>query len=169
MGAVNALVTGGYAPLSAMILASRGMNNAAAADSFLSCNDPLPDPFLLKDMDKAVARIRRALANQELICAYGDHDVDGITSTTLLTQCFTAWGGRVLPYIPDRLEEGYGLNLEAVELLAQEGVIAIPRTGKAKHAEENAAAAAIQLTAEDLTTLNAAFPAPRRREPLDIM
>ena len=117
------LIQAGLPPLLAMVLSARGVDTWEKAQRLLSPHEePMPDPMLLKDMDRAVTRIRRALADKELICVYGDYDVDGITATSLLTQCFTAWGGRVLPYIPDRLEEGYGLNLEAVEGLAQEGV-----------------------------------------------
>ena len=122
MGAVNALVTGGYAPLSAMILASRGMNNAAAADSFLSCNDPLPDPFLLKDMDKAVGRVALAMTRGEKIAVFGDYDVDGITATCLLTHFLRSCDANVVSYIPGRLEEGYGLNPIALHQLHEEGV-----------------------------------------------
>ncbi len=76
-------------------------------------------------MDRAVERMERALAGNEYIAVYGDYDVDGITSTCLLTRFLSARGARVLPYIPDRLEEGYGLNREAVELLADKGVTLI--------------------------------------------
>ena len=79
----------------------------------------------LRDMDRAVRRIRRALETGETVAVYGDYDVDGITSTCLLTDCLSRLGGRVLPYIPDRLEEGYGLNSEAVSALAAQGVTLI--------------------------------------------
>ena len=87
--------------------------------------EPLLDPMLLKDMDRAVLRVGRALKTGELMAVYGDYDVDGITSTCLLTDCLTRLGGRVRSYIPDRLEEGYGLNEEAVLHLAQQGVTLI--------------------------------------------
>ena len=122
MGAVNALVTGGYAPLSAMILASRGMNNAAAANAFLSCSTPLPDPFLLKDMDKAVDRVALAMTRGEKIAVFGDYDVDGITATCLLTHFLRSCDANVVSYIPGRLEEGYGLNPIALHQLHGEGV-----------------------------------------------
>ena len=86
---------------------------------------PLEDPMGLRDMDRAVRRIRRALETGETVAVYGDYDVDGITSTCLLTDCLSRLGGRVLPYIPDRLEEGYGLNSEAVSALAAQGVTLI--------------------------------------------
>jgi len=77
--------------------------------------------MLLKDMDRAAARVRQALGRGELIAVYGDYDVDGITATCLLTQFLAARGGNVAPYIPSRLGEGYGLNAEAVHILAQRG------------------------------------------------
>lgn len=73
----------------------------------------------------AVRRVRRALETGETVAVYGDYDVDGITSTCLLTDCLSRMGGRILPYIPDRLEEGYGLNAEAVSALAAQGVTLI--------------------------------------------
>ena len=76
----------------------------------------------MRDMDKAVARIDRALAGGETIAVFGDYDVDGITSTCLLTHYLRAQGGDVCYYIPNRLSEGYGVNREAVEELARQGV-----------------------------------------------
>lgn len=72
-------------------------------------------------MDKAVARIREALRNDELIAVYGDYDADGVTATALLVELLRKLGGRVLPYIPHRLVEGYGLNHEALRKLREEG------------------------------------------------
>ena len=122
MGAVNALVTGGYAPLSAMILAARGMKNAKDANTFLNCDCSLPDPFLLKDMDLAVGRVALAISTGEKIAVFGDYDVDGITATCLLTHFLRNCGGNVVSYIPGRLEEGYGLNPIAIRQLHEEGV-----------------------------------------------
>ncbi len=122
MGAVNALVTGGYAPLSAMILAARGMKNAAEANAFLNCDCPLPDPFLLKDMDLAVGRVALAIRDGEKIAVFGDYDVDGITATCLLTHFLRSCGADVVSYIPGRLEEGYGLNPIAIHQLHGEGI-----------------------------------------------
>ena len=122
MGAVNALVTGGYAPLSAMVLSCRGMQDAAAANAFLGCNCPLPDPFLLRDMDKAVGRVALAMTRGEKIAVFGDYDVDGITATCLLTHFLRSCGANAVSYIPGRLEEGYGLNPIAIHQLHGEGV-----------------------------------------------
>ncbi len=121
-----ALERAGFPPLLAGLLAVRGVAGPEEARRLLSPNaEPIPDPMLLRDMDRAAARVRLALERGERIAVYGDYDVDGITSTCLLTQFLTARGGRVLPYIPSRLEEGYGLNLEAVTHLAREGVALI--------------------------------------------
>ena len=122
VGAVNALVTGGYAPLTAMVLASRGLTSPAQAQQYLACNEALPNPFLLRDMDLAVGRVRLALARGEKIAVFGDYDVDGITATCLLTHFLRARGADCVSYIPGRLEEGYGLNPIAIRQLADEGV-----------------------------------------------
>ena len=122
MGAVNALVTGGYAPLTAMVLSSRGFKDPASAQRHLRCDCQMPDPFLMQDMDKAVARVGLALSRGEKIAVFGDYDVDGITSTCLLTDFLRRRGADVVSYIPGRLEEGYGLNPIAIEQLHDEGV-----------------------------------------------
>ena len=122
MEAVNQLTSGGYAPLTAMILASRGMEKASQADSYLDCNASLADPFEMRDMDKAANRLRLALARGEKIAVFGDYDVDGITATCLLADFIRSRGGNCVPYIPGRLEEGYGLNPIALHHLRQEGV-----------------------------------------------
>ena len=113
----------GLPPLLAGLLAARGMTKPDEVRRLLSPEgEPIPDPMLMKDMDRAAARVRRALEQGELIAVYGDYDVDGITSTCLLTQFLSARGGRVIPYIPSRLGEGYGLNPEAVTALSEQGV-----------------------------------------------
>ena len=85
MGAVNALVQSGYAPLTAMILSSRGIEDARQAHAYLGCDAPLDDPFLMKDMDLAAGRVGLAMTRGEKIAVFGDYDVDGITATCLLT------------------------------------------------------------------------------------
>ena len=122
MSAVNALVGSGYAPLAAMVLASRGLTNAAQANKYLDCNAPLLDPFLMTDMDKAAGRVGLAMSRGEKIAVFGDYDVDGITSTCLLTDFLRRHGADVISYIPGRLEEGYGLNPIAIRQLNAEGV-----------------------------------------------
>ena len=118
-----ALERAGLPPLLAGLLAVRGVVSPEEARRLLSPkSEPIPDPMLLRDMDKAVARVRRALERGERIAVYGDYDVDGITATCLLTQFLSARGGAVIPYIPSRLGEGYGLNQEAVHALSQQGI-----------------------------------------------
>ena len=120
--AVNALVAGGYAPLAAMVLASRGLGNKENADKYLDCDAPLCDPFLMTDMAMAAGRVAVAMAQKEKIAVFGDYDVDGITATCLLTDFLRKQGCDCVPYIPGRLEEGYGLNPIAIEYLADLGV-----------------------------------------------
>ena len=116
----------GIPSLLACVLSARGVTEPEQAWKLLTPGEePLLDPMLLKDMDRAVLRVTRALKRGETIAVYGDYDVDGITATCLLTDCLTRLGGRVRSYIPDRLEEGYGLNQEAVLHLAQQGVTLI--------------------------------------------
>ncbi|GAF79937.1 unnamed protein product, partial [marine sediment metagenome] len=93
------------------------MESFIAADERLSGN-----PFLLPDMQLAVARIYRALLSGENIAIYGDFDADGITATALLVQGLTSLGGKVIPYIPHRLTEGYGLKITALENLHRQGI-----------------------------------------------
>ncbi len=122
MGAVNALVTGGYAPLAAMVLAARGMDTAEKARHYLDCGCPMPDPYLMTDMAPAVGRVGLAMSRGEKIAVFGDYDVDGITATCLLTDFLRKNGADVVSYIPGRLEEGYGLNPIAIHQLKSEGV-----------------------------------------------
>ena len=121
-GAVNALVSGGYPPLVAMVLASRGITGPKSAQKYLDCNAPLLDPFLMTDMDLAAGRVGLAMARGEKIAVFGDYDVDGITATCLLTDFLRRHGADCVSYIPGRLEEGYGLNPIAIHQLHKEGV-----------------------------------------------
>ena len=121
-GSVNALVAAGYAPLAAMVLASRGLGTEKEAAAYLDCNAPLEDPFRMKDMDLAAGRVGLAMARGEKIAVFGDYDVDGITATCLLTDFLRSNGANCISYIPGRLEEGYGLNPIAIRQLHAEGV-----------------------------------------------
>ncbi len=119
----RSLERAGLSPLCAALLCARGLDDPQKAAQFLSCGpERSHDPFLLKDMDRAVARIRAAIVGGERVCVYGDYDVDGITATCLLTEALAWQGGDVVSYIPDRTEEGYGLNPGAVARLAGQGV-----------------------------------------------
>ena len=122
VNAVNTLVGSGYAPLAAMVLASRGIKTGTQAHGYLDCNVPLLDPFLMTDMDLAAGRVGLAMARGEKIAVFGDYDVDGITATCLLTSFLRSYGVDCVSYIPGRLEEGYGLNPIAIHQLHQEGV-----------------------------------------------
>ena len=112
------------APVVATLLYQRGIRDKASVDVFLSSDykSGLHDPFLLKGMDAAARRVAAAIAESEPIVVYGDFDTDGVTAVTLLMQAITAMGGDIRPYIPHRLREGYGLNTEAIDQLAAEGV-----------------------------------------------
>ena len=120
--AVNALVGQGFSPLTAMVLAARGIETPQAANTYLGCEQPLCDPFLMEDMALAAGRIALALDRGEKIAVFGDYDVDGITATCLLTDFLRSLGGDCVPYSPGRLEEGYGLNPIAIRQLHSEGV-----------------------------------------------
>ncbi|HIU64876.1 MAG TPA: single-stranded-DNA-specific exonuclease RecJ [Candidatus Avacidaminococcus intestinavium] len=99
----------------AQILYDRGYRNAKAINTFLhGATEPFHDPYLMKDMDKAVERIMMALAQKEKITIYGDYDVDGITASSLLFLFLKQHGANVDVYIPERKNEGYGLNSEAL-------------------------------------------------------
>ena len=122
----SALEGAGLPPLLASILAARGIQSGDQAQQLLSPGgESLLSPLLMLGMDQAAARVRLALERGEQIAVYGDYDVDGITATCLLTEFLSGEGGAVLPYIPGRLEEGYGLNREAIASLARQGVTLI--------------------------------------------
>lgn len=106
----------------AMLMNIRGLDDAAHLREFLGEGEPLSDPFLLKDMDKAAARITRAVDNMEKIAVYGDYDADGVTSTAMLYSYLETRGADVIFYIPQREGEGYGMNIGAVEYLKEKGV-----------------------------------------------
>ncbi|HET7087273.1 MAG TPA: single-stranded-DNA-specific exonuclease RecJ [Anaerolineae bacterium] len=108
-------------PLLVQVLYNRGLKEPGPIAEFLGDDAPPADPFLLKGMGDAVVRLRRAIVQNEPIAVYGDYDVDGVTATALLTQALRGWGANVTPYIPDRFEEGYGLNAGALGKLSAQG------------------------------------------------
>lgn len=113
-------------PLVAKVLVNRGICDAAEAKCFIERSvESLHLPFLIKDMDKAVDRINKALEKGEKITVYGDYDVDGITSTTILVSYLRKRGALVDAYIPDRQNEGYGVNREAIEKIIKKGTTLI--------------------------------------------
>lgn len=106
----------------AMLLSIRGINTRDAIEDFLGNECELASPFEIKDMDKAVERIRRAIEECEPICVYGDYDADGVTSTTLMYSYLEAVGANAMYYIPSREDEGYGMNRNAVDFLNEKGI-----------------------------------------------
>lgn len=113
----------GFTPLAAAALCARGIDTPEAARAFLE-TDPakLHDPMLLPDMAKARDTIRRAIEQGKKIAVFGDYDVDGVTSTCVMTRVLRSLGADVRHYIPDRLSEGYGLSMGAMDRLAQDGI-----------------------------------------------
>jgi len=108
--------------LAKSVLQNRGLDDSEI-DRFLSPSyqDDLADPMLLPDMSKAIQRIKTAIDNNEKITIYGDYDIDGITSCALLNDFFGSIGANIDIYIPDRFEEGYGLNSKALQHLKNQG------------------------------------------------
>lgn len=107
----------------AKLLYIRGQKTCESARSFLRMEETmLHDPFLMQDMDKAVDIISRAIAQGKKICIYGDYDVDGVTSVSMLYLYLESKGGSVCYYIPDRIGEGYGMSSSAIHKMSAEGV-----------------------------------------------
>ena len=138
-----ALSDAGFSPLLCYILALRGINTFdAAAAMIFSDSSILSDPFLMKGMKQAVCRIQDAIERKETVAVYGDYDVDGITSTCLLTDYLRSKGLICIPYIPNRDEEGYGVNCGAIDQLSHQGVTLIITVDCGITATEEAAYAA---------------------------
>jgi len=111
-----------FPPILRQMLFNRGHENETSARAFLRGEILHPaDPFLLKGMSEAVARLRAALETRQPIVVYGDYDVDGVTATALLVETLERFGASVKGYIPNRFDEGYGLNNEALTQLAKDG------------------------------------------------
>jgi single-stranded-DNA-specific exonuclease len=112
----------GLPPLVALVLENRGVGSNAEAQLFLGGREtPLSSGIDLPGFDPALRLLRNAIKDETLVSVYGDFDVDGITSTAMLTETLRDLGGRVLPYIPHREREGYGLNKRAIDSLADRG------------------------------------------------
>lgn len=112
----------GIPMLLAVLLCIRGYNDREEIEKFL-CDEPLLfDPMEIKDMDKAAERLRLAIESGEKICVYGDYDADGVTATSLLYSYLDSVGANAVYYIPSRAEEGYGMNIDAISQLCNEGV-----------------------------------------------
>jgi len=109
-------------PLLVQILYNRGITTPEQAETFLAPDALMGNPFQMRGMNEAVDRLRRAIRAGEIIAVYGDYDADGVTATALLAQTLQSLGARVMPYIPHRIDEGYGLNLDALWQLEEQGV-----------------------------------------------
>lgn len=104
----------------AQLLVQRGIKSYNDAKTFFNPTwDEVHDPYLMKDMEKAVARIEDALANDEKILVYGDYDVDGTTSVSLVYSFLTQYHDLVDYYIPDRYKEGYGVSMKGIDYAAE--------------------------------------------------
>ena len=123
MESVALLRDAGYPRLLSEVLSSRGICDAETAAEVLERDQQLSHaPLLMKDMDRAVERINRAIADGEKIAVFGDYDVDGITATVLLVDYLRSRGADCVKYIPRRIEDGYGLGCEALQSLREQGV-----------------------------------------------
>lgn len=111
-------------PLIARILALRGLKGPEAAQRYLSSSlrSDLPSPFLMAGMEQATERLARALESKELICVWGDYDVDGTTGASALVSFLREVGGEAIYYVPHRIDEGYGLSSEGLRRLGSQGV-----------------------------------------------
>ncbi|TVR18630.1 MAG: single-stranded-DNA-specific exonuclease RecJ [Anaerolineaceae bacterium] len=108
-------------PAVAQVMVNRGFDDPAKARTFLYDKRTTHDPFTMPDMQKAVERILHAIREREKIVIYGDFDADGVTSTALMVQALQALNADVAPYIPHRVDEGYGLNDEALDKIRADG------------------------------------------------
>ncbi len=111
-----------FSPLMRQMLFNRGYSDAASALRYLDGRVDRADSFMLKDMDAAVDRLLWAVEHGERVAVYGDYDVDGVSATALMVDVLRALGGQVEAYIPNRFDEGYGLNNDALDVLAAQGV-----------------------------------------------
>jgi single-stranded-DNA-specific exonuclease len=104
------------------ILFNRGFTNLEEAEAYLRADTPIHSPWLLLGLEKSIERLVQAIQQKERIAIYGDYDVDGVTATVLLVEVIQQLGGEVQKYIPNRFDEGYGLNCDALESLFNEDV-----------------------------------------------
>ena len=138
--AEQALAGAGCGALLRRVLAARGCTDPAEVQALLGAGAELSDPFLLRDMDKAVARIEQAVENEETIVIYGDYDVDGISATAILYECLSSMGAHVRCKLPTR-GTGYGLTRPALESLAEKGFKLVVTVDNGISAIEEAACA----------------------------
>lgn len=139
-------------PVLGQILYHRGLHDGPAIEAFLRGTTRVRNPYTLKGLPEAVTRIRHGLRRAEKMAVYGDFDADGVTSTTLLVQALRAAGAQVEPYIPHRVDEGYGLNNHALTHLRERGctlVITVDCGIRSLHEAEHARQIGIDLIITD--------------------
>ena len=173
-GLIRECATNGLNPVLAKVLCARGMDTPAKMQAFLAGEDhDLGDPLDMADMRPAIERIRRGILSHETIAVYGDFDVDGVTSTALLVSLLRGLGGNARPYIPDRFDEGYGLNVDALDTIRAEGVslcIAVDCGVRSNHEVAHAHAHGLDMIIVDHHSVPAELPAavavidPKRRD-----
>ena len=112
----------GISPLLAQVLVSRGYSDSEAVTALISTDQPLSDPMLMRDMDRLVERVHRAVDNGEKIVVYGDYDVDGVTATALMLTYLESVGANVFYKLPTRENDGYGLNKDVIDMLVRKKV-----------------------------------------------
>lgn len=112
----------GLPVFTSMLLTIRGITKKEDIENFFAYGNTLDSPMNIKDMDKAVKRIKSAVVSYEKICVYGDYDCDGVTATAILYSYLESVFANVMYYIPDRITEGYGLNMQAIDKLKSENV-----------------------------------------------
>ena len=146
----------------ATLLAQRGIDTFEVAKAYFRPHlGQLHDPFLMQDMDKAVARILHAIAQNEAVMVFGDYDVDGTTSVSMLTHFLRSQGIPVTPYIPDRYAEGYGLSKQGIEAAKEANIqciVALDCGVKAIAQAEHAASLGIDLIICDHHTPSETLP-----------
>ncbi|MGB4239592.1 MAG: DHH family phosphoesterase, partial [Candidatus Hydrothermia bacterium] len=112
----------GVLPSIAKVLVRRGISSPVSAERFISSQvKDVSNPFLLPDIEPALSRIKMASIDKEKICLYGDYDVDGLTSVAVVLHTMKGLGFDVSYYIPNRLSEGYGLNINAIDRIKEGG------------------------------------------------
>lgn len=119
--AESALQSAGCGVLLRRVLAARGVRTPQQAQALLQEEAPLSDPYLLQDMDKAVARIQQAIAGEEPIVIFGDYDVDGVSATAILYECLSSMGAQVRCKLPSRDGGGYGISCDILKGLSEKG------------------------------------------------
>lgn len=126
-----------WPPLISVLLANRSITNLHEALDYLGEPRELTDPRLMPNLDVAVTRLEEACIASETVAIFGDFDVDGLTSTTILTEGLRELGARPLPYVPDRFSEGYGPNAQAIRELHRQGasVLVTADCGTSAHSE----------------------------------